>query len=93
MSTGALFLASGCESGVPEEAAARHEREEQELRPLLEAAERQRGEAVLTVSYKLIRHLLTVPLASGQTSELQCDNMLTSCGLLALGSVRGINSF
>lgn len=51
---GALFLASGCESGVPEEAAARHERGEQELRPLREAAERQRGDAVLTVPCKRV---------------------------------------
>lgn len=65
VSTGALFLASGCESGVPEEAAARQERREQELRPLREAAERQRGAAVLTVPYQPVWHLLTAPLASG----------------------------
>lgn len=54
VSAGALFLASGCESGVPEEAVARHERGEQELRPLREAAERQRGDAVLTVPCKRV---------------------------------------
>lgn len=93
VSAGALFLASGCESGVPEEAVARHERGEQELRPLREAAERQGGDAVLTVPCKRVWHLLTVPLASGGPSQLQREKMLTSCGLLALGGVSGNNSF